>query len=136
MRVIIKKTKEVKDVSFGYAVNYLIPNNLAVLADDEQLANLEKQKTIERQQKLEEIKKQKTLADRLSGKKVVIKAKAGKNKKIFGSIGRKNILKALKMEKEKVEVLIDEPIKTIGKHEVDLKIGEQRITIKIEVKKE
>ncbi len=135
MKVIIKKTNEVKEVSFGYAVNYLIPNNLAALATDDQLVELEKQKTTEKQQNLEKRKIQKTLADRLSGKKLIIKVKAGKGKKIFGSVGKKDILKALKIEKEKVDVLLDKAIKELGEHKVDLKIGEQKISIRIEIKR-
>ena len=112
MKVIMKDTNEVKDVAFGYAVNYLIPKGKAVLATASRLKELEEKKE-QREQELEKKKKkQKKLAEKLSGREIKIKKKAGKGGKLFGSVSEKDIKEALG-EKD-FEVELEEPIQEVG----------------------
>jgi len=136
MKVIIKKTNKVENVSFGHAVNYLIPQELAIRATPQNLKALES-KIIFQEKKIEKKKeKNKQLADKIKEKKVTIKVKIGKGKKTFGSVGKKKILKALNITKNQAEILLDKPIKKLGKHEIELKIGQEKIKIKAKIIKE
>lgn len=134
MRVILKKTNEVKDVSPGYALNYLIPRGLAIMATKQEIKKLEIEKLRKDKERQEKEREDKALAEKLKGARVKIVAKAGKGKKIFGSITKakiKKALKDLKIDTQQIEVLLDKKIKKIGKYKVDLKIGSHRFSIEI-----
>jgi len=141
MKVIFKKTGQIKDVSFGHAVNYLIPQGLAVQATDEAILKLQNKLAAS---KIEEslIKNQKdslkaAILSKLSGKELIIKAKAGKNGKLFGAITKKALAKTLGVEKQ--SIVLGKPIKKIGEHKINLKLGSgagTTVTVKIEAKKE
>lgn len=136
MKVILKKTNQVEEVSFGYAVNYLFPKGLAVKATDKNLKQIAQKKALDFQKKEDQQAKDKVLANKLNNQKITLKLKTGKTKKTYGSLGKKQILNALKLTKNQVEVLLPKPIKKIGLHSVDLKIGKEKAKIKIEVVKE
>ena len=144
MKVIFKDTQEVKEVKFGYAVNYLIPNGLAILATKEALSALEtkkKHKVKKQQQDQEEAEK---LLQKICQKKLIIKAKAKKDKSLFGKITKARLKKEIETiigkEKSKIspkiEILLDEPIKKLGKQIVGLKIKKSRGNLQVEVVKE
>lgn len=136
MKVIILKTGEVEEVSFGYAANYLIPQRLAVRATKDNLKKIEGKKLIIEEKKKEKESEEERLIRELEGKKIKIKLKAGKQKKAFGSVGKKQILNALKLSKNQAQVILEKPIKKLGKHKTVLKIGKKRASIEIEVIKE
>ena len=133
MKVIIKKTNQVKDVAFGYAVNYLIPQDLAVKATSEELKKRAAKQKRAKDNQLAIKKQQQQLVKNLH-KKIIIKARTGKNNKLFGSIGKKEILKSLKLQKTEARVILKEPIKKLGNYNIELKIGAERIKINLTVK--
>lgn len=138
MKVIIKKTNEVKEVSFGYAVNYLIPQDLAVRATPKELKALKEAARLKIKKKEEKGEEDKALAQKLADKKLIVKAKiqGRSKKKIFGRVTKKDIIKLLKADPKKVKVVFKEPIKKLGKHKIELQIGSQKVFIKVEVEKE
>lgn len=138
MKVIIKKTNEVKEVSFGYAVNYLIPQDLAVRATPKELKALKEAARLKIKKKEEKGEEDKALAQKLADKKLIVKAKiqGRSKKKIFGRVTKKDIIKLLKADPKKVKVVLKEPIKKLGKHKIELQIGSQKVFIKVEVEKE
>ncbi|PIP17346.1 MAG: 50S ribosomal protein L9 [Candidatus Portnoybacteria bacterium CG23_combo_of_CG06-09_8_20_14_all_37_13] len=111
MKIIIKKTSEIKNVKDGYARNYLIPRGLAVLATGLAVQELEKQQAkIKRQaQKLEKIK-------------LDIELKIGEKGKAFGAITAKDIAEKLKLDKK--QVFLEEPIKQPGEYKVTIDLGQ------------
>ncbi|MDA8337751.1 MAG: 50S ribosomal protein L9, partial [Nitrospiraceae bacterium] len=132
MQVILKE--DVKDlghigdlvnVKEGYARNFLIPKGLAVEANPKNLKALEHEK-----RKIQElVKKAKTaaeeLASKVSGTTVTIKAKAGEEDKLFGSVTVMDIADALKkegMDIDKKKIVMEEPIKRLGNYTVSVKI--------------
>jgi large subunit ribosomal protein L9 len=131
MKVIIKKTGEVKDVALGYAVNYLLPRGLAVIATAKKLADLKQKQAEEQAMKKNEKLQQRQQAERLNGKVVEFKVQAGKAGKIHGSIGKKEIAKELKIMK--ANIVLDKPIKKVGEYEVKLKFGQAKAQIKLKV---
>ena len=133
MKVILKSTNQVKEVPYGYAANYLFPRGLAIKATEDNLQVLEKQqKVISNKQKAVDDEDQK-LAAKLDGQQFVIQKKSQKNGQIFGSVNKKEILSQLSVSADRVEALLDKPIKKLGEYEVNLKIGQSRSKIKLKV---
>jgi large subunit ribosomal protein L9 len=134
MKVIFTKTNEVKDVSFGHAVNYLIPQGLAVKATKETLAKIEAKKAAAAEQKEKEEKKELELAKKFEGKEFIIRAKAGKNGRLFGAITKKELAGRLGVNKNIIN--LQDLIKKTGDYLVDLKLGGEKVKVKVRVEKE
>ena len=131
MKVIILKTGEVRDVPLGFAVNFLLPKGEAVIATDKKLKELKQEKKQKIVDEKEDKMKNRQLAEKLDGKVVKMKVKAGKAGKIHGSITKKEIAKELDILKTKV--ILDKPIKKIGDYEIKLKFGTANAKIKLKV---
>ncbi len=131
------KIGDIKDVSEGYARNFLIPKKLAEIATKEAIKKIEAQKEKEMNQKIAEFKKLKEIADKLKTKKITILVKE-KEGKLFGSITAKNIAEELKKENLNISeknIIIEEAIKKVGNFEIEIKLSNEiRTKIKLEVK--
>ena len=120
------KKGEVKNVSDGYARNYLLKNNLAVEATPGNLKALEAQKKKEQQLEQAEEDNAKKLKDTLENMELTLKAKAGEGGRLFGSITSKQIADELKkshnikLDKRKIE--LDQPIRALGYTNVPVKL--------------
>ncbi|AIF45022.1 MULTISPECIES: 50S ribosomal protein L9 [Virgibacillus] len=120
------KKGEVKNVSDGYARNYLLKNNLAQEATAGNLKALEAQQRKTEQLEQEEKEEAMNLKDTLADLTVELKAKSGDNGRLFGSITSKQIAEALqkehgyKIDKRKIE--LDEPIRALGYTTVPVKL--------------
>lgn len=144
MKVILKETidslgiigSEV-NVAKGYARNYLLPQNKAVLATPENRRMLEQEKAKFELQIAKEKKIAEEMAARLEGVACTIAAKVSEEDRLYGSINVRDILKALQdqgVEIEKRMVLLTDPIKTIGTHKVPIRVYkevEPEITVEI-----
>jgi large subunit ribosomal protein L9 len=119
---------EVVSVSDGYARNYLFPKKLAVEANTKNLKEFEHNKRII-QEKAARIKgEMKNAADRLSSVSLTIKAKAGEEEKLFGSVTNMDIAEALKeagYDIDKKKIVLEEPIKRLGEYSVEVKIDSE-----------
>jgi large subunit ribosomal protein L9 len=132
MKVILKTTVdnlgragEVKEVKPGYARNFLLPRRLAEAATPAALKYWEKGK--EKRQALvqSEIKAAKELAEKLTGVNLSFSVPASEEGKLFGSVGKSDVLASLKAagyEVPKNSVRLDAAIKTTGEHEVSLRL--------------
>lgn len=121
------KKGEMKEVSDGYARNYLLPRKLAMEANADNLnAYKLKEKAKAAQIAKEKASAQET-ASKLSGIQVKIAAKAGSAGKLFGSVTSREISEALReqfgIEIEKQKIVQAEPIKSFGAYEVKCKLG-------------
>lgn len=120
------KKGEVKNVSPGYARNYLLKNNLAQEATPGNLKALEGKKRKKKQLEQEEKEEAIELKDALAERTVEIKAKSGKEGRLFGSITSKQIAEQLekqhgyKIDKRKME--LDNPIRSLGYTNVPVKL--------------
>jgi|SRR5699024_4045729 len=120
------KKGEVKNVSTGYARNYLLKNNLAQEATPGNLKALEGKKRKKKQLEQEEKEEAIELKDALAERTVEIKAKSGKEGRLFGSITSKQIAEQLekqhgyKIDKRKME--LDNPIRSLGYTNVPVKL--------------
>lgn len=130
------KKGELCNVSDGYARNFLFPKKLAIEADNAALNELKNREQAAAHHKQEEINAAKATADALNGKEVVIKAKAGSNGKLFGSVTSKEIAAEIKntlgieIDKKKMTVA---DIKNFGEYTAEIKLY-QGIVAKINVK--
>ena len=132
MKVILKedvknlgKMGDIITVAEGHARNFLLPKKLAVEALTENIKALEHQKKMI-QEKAKKVKNvSQDLANRISSLTLSIKAKAGEEDKIFGSITSMDIAAALKNEGidiDKKKIFIEEPIKRLGAYTVSVKV--------------
>lgn len=130
------KKGEVKEVSDGYARNFLIKKKLAIPADNTSVKELnEKNKSLE-------LKAQKEYEEAIElGKKmeelnITIYSKSGDGGRLFGSITAKDVAEQIKkehnIEVDKRKINLDEPIRTLGSTNVEIKIH-KRVTTKMRV---
>lgn len=116
---------DVKEVSTGFGRNYLIPNGFAAEATPAALKFWEKGKA--KRAKLAETQGHaaKDLAAKLAGVSLSFSRQAAEGK-LFGSVGKSDILKSLKTcgyTVDKGAVVLDAAIKTVGEHEIELKLA-------------
>lgn len=142
MKVILKEDVKnlglagsIVNVADGYARNFLIPRNLAVEASTKNVKALEQ----ERKRIEEAARKAKEMAQeiskRLSSITLQIKAKAGEEGKLFGSITNADISEALKKEGfdiDKRRIVLEEPIKRLGSYTVNVKLH-QEMTVPVNI---
>lgn len=122
MKVIIQKTGEVKTVSLGYAVNFLLPKKLAVAATAKRLAELEQVKVLAKEQKEADTDADRQRAERLDGKVLEFKGETVTKKKI-----------AAELKIFKTSVILAAPIRKLGEYAVGLKFGKSTAEIKVKV---
>ena len=116
---------DIKDVSLGYGRNFLIPRGLAAEATPAAIAWWEKGKEKRAKLAAKELQAAKELAAKMSGVSLSFARQVGAEGKLFGSVGKTDIVKSLKtagyaVEKEAVN--LDAAIKLAGEHEVELKL--------------
>ena len=113
-------------VKGGYARNFLLPQGKAVLATDTNVAEFEAGRAELEQAQQGLLDAATARADALSGKSVVVTAKAGDEGKLFGSIGTRDIAEAASAQGitlDKSEVRLPEgPLRMIGNHDVTVQL--------------
>lgn len=132
MKVILKEDVknlgtmgQIVNVADGYARNFLIPKGLAIEANPKNIKSMEHiKRTIN--EKAKKIKNSaQELADKISKMKLAIKAKAGEEGKLFGSVTQMDIAELLKsegIEIDKRKIYLEEPIKRLGMYTISIKI--------------
>ena len=90
------KKGELCNVSDGYARNFLFPKKLAVEADNAAMSEFKSREEAKVHHKQEEIAAAKATAEKLNGKTVTMKAKAGAGGKLFGSVTTKEVAAEIK----------------------------------------
>jgi large subunit ribosomal protein L9 len=120
------KKGQLINVSDGYATNYLLPKGLAVMADARALNDI-KNKEAARLHRLEEEKAAaKEIAGKLDSLLPKLKAQAGSDGKLYGSVTTSDLADALKeqygVEIDKRKISFDEPVKSFGTHTASAKL--------------
>ena len=144
MKVILKqdvkalgKKGDLVNASDGYARNFLFPKGLAVEANATAMNEFNSKETAKKFHKAEEVKAATADAQKLEGKTFHLKAKAGANGKLFGSVSTKEIAaaceKQLGLEIDKKKMVLPEPIKACGTTIVPVKLHRE-VTAKLTVK--
>lgn len=117
---------DVVDVRKGYLRNYLIPRKLASHATPAAIATAVKRMEEEERQKREAIERAEENAVTLGRTVLTIEQKAGEDGRLFGSVTSQDIADAIKdargLRIDKSQVRLDEPIKTVGTHMVEVEV--------------
>lgn len=145
MKVILKadikgvgRKDEVINASDGYARNFLFPKNLAVEANNDNMAKLKAKQDSAKFQKNQEKEEALKIADKLSKILLKIKVKSGENGRIFGGVSTKEIAQELekqyKIKVDKKKIDLKETIKMLGMQTIQIKLFEGVIgKVKIDV---
>ncbi len=128
---------DIVNVSDGYGRNYLLPRNYAVEATPGKMDEIEKKNIAGANKKARELNEAKELAKKINKLEVEMRTKAGSSGKLFGSITNKDISDMIKaqhkLDIDKKKIIINEAIKTLGVHEIEIKVYPE-VTAKIKVK--
>ncbi len=119
------KIGDLVKVAPGYARNFLVPNNKAIEATPKNVHAMEhaKKMVADRMRKLK--KEAAADADRIKALAITIKAKAGEEGKLFGSVTSMDIAEAMKAQGvviDKRRIVLEEPIKRLGDHTITVKL--------------
>lgn len=134
----VGKKDEIVEVKDGYANNFLLNQNKAILATPENINKLKARNEKIQKHHDRDVKNAKELKEILATKEIVLKVKAGENNKVFGSISAKEIVQAVKdqlnIDIDKKKVSTDSKVKEIGVHNVELKLhSEVKANLKVRV---
>jgi len=122
----VGKAGDIKEVADGYGRNYLLPRKLAVIAGRGVEAEGKRLREAVAKRETKDRTEAQALADEIGNKTVVVRLKMGAEDKAFGSITNQDVAAALKAQHrvdiDRHKIDIKEPIKTLGEHQVSLKL--------------
>ncbi len=132
MKIILKedvdnvgRAGELVDVKPGYARNFLVPRGLAMVYNSANQAMYEREKKRIAQKQEKEKTAAQAMAAQLESVSVTISAAVGEEDRMFGSVTSQDIVDSLKaqgIEIDKRRILLNEPIKSLGLFDVDVKL--------------
>ena len=127
-------SEDVKDLGYagdlvtvanGYGRNFLLPRGFAVEVTDSNLKQIEAMKKVRAARELERVKDFRMLAERIAAVDVTIRERVAESDTLYGSVGAKQLVDALKAEGIILEtsmIRLEEPIKTLGVHRVRIRM--------------
>ena len=127
---------QIVKVADGYARNYLLPRNLALPATEGNKRHVERERRIVETREAEEKGQAEALAARLSAVEISIARRVGDTDQLYGSVTAADIADHLKtkgFEIDRRKLVLADPIKTIGEHDVPLKLH-RNVTVPLKVK--
>jgi len=130
------KKGEIVNVNDGYARNFILPKKLGLEANGKNMNDLKLQKNNEAKVAKEHLEAAKELAKQLEAGKVEVAIKVGEGGKVFGSVSSKEIAAEVKsqlgLEVDKKKVQLKDPIKSLGTHNVPIKLH-PKVTTELKV---
>ena len=131
---------DVIKVAEGYGRNYLLPRGLAVLVTEANKALIARERKKHEAQISKEKAESEALAERIGSLRFIAPRKVGEHDVLYGSVTSGDVAEFLKgkgIEIDKRKVLLDEPVKKLGEHDVRIKLHpEVTATLKLLVSKE
>ena len=130
------KRGEIVKVADGYARNYLLPRKLALPATAGNKQHVERERKIVETREAEEKGQADAIASRLASVDITIARRVGETDQLYGSVTGGDIADYLKtkgFEIDRRKLILPEPIKTIGQHNVPLKLHRE-VTVPLVVK--
>lgn len=127
---------EIKEVKNGYAVNFLVPRRLAILATAENIKKAENLRQEREKRVMEEIERMRQVSEKLKDLRLVMETKADEKGHLYVGINPKKVAEALKERGIAVEaelVLVNEPIKKLGVHGALFKYFDIEVPFEVEV---
>ena len=134
------KRGDVVKVAAGYARNYLLPRKLALPATDGNKRHVERERKIMEVKEADEKAQSQAIAARIEAIDVVITRRVGETDQLYGSVTSADIAEFLKgkgFEIDRRKLILPEPIKTLGEHNVPLRLHRDvTVTLKVQVARE
>ena len=130
------KRGEIVKVSSGYARNYLLPRKLALPATEGNKKHVERERKKMDTREAEEKSQAEAIAARLASVDIRIARRVGDTEQLYGSVTSADITEFLKekgFDVDRRKLILPEPIKTIGEHDVPLKLHRD-VTVPLKVK--
>ena len=131
------KKGQIVKINDGYARNFVLPKKLGLEATPKNLNDLKLKKANEDKIAKEKLEAAKEFAKVLEESTVVVKIKSGEGGRTFGSVSSKEIAqeakKQLVFDINKKKIVLDEPIRTLGTHVIQIKLHKD-VTAKMNVK--
>jgi large subunit ribosomal protein L9 len=129
---------DVVNVAAGYMRNYLQPRKLALQASDGVVAQVQRQEELRRRHEAQSDEQAQDIAHTLNRTVLTIKARAGAEDRLYGSVTSSDIAdaiwKARKIRVDRRKVVLDDAIKALGSYRVGINVwGEVNATIKVMV---
>ena len=124
------KKGELKEVSNGYADNFLIKKGYAILATPGNIKQLNTKKTIEEENEKLKIEECEKIKKELEQLEISIQVKTGSGDKVFGSVSSKQIVNELKLlgfDIDKTSIKINESLSSLGTHNVNVELHKKVI---------
>ncbi|MDH3211394.1 MAG: 50S ribosomal protein L9 [Myxococcales bacterium] len=113
------------DVKVGFARNYLLPKQKAILATEARVREIEHHKRVVMEKVVKEMKSLEAVRDRLQATRLEVAARVGEEGKLFGSVTAAQIAELLAekgFDIERRKIALDEPIKEAGEHRVSIRL--------------
>lgn len=131
------KKGDMVEVNNGYARNFILPKKLGVEATGKNVNDLKLQKAHQDKVAAEQLAAAKELSAQIAELSVEVKMKVGEGGKTFGAISTKEIAAAAKeqlnLELDKKKISVDEPVRSLGVHNVKIKLH-PKVTATLKVK--
>lgn len=129
------KSGEIKEVSDGYATNFLIKNGYAVKYTKTSSERLNEGIKAKAKKEAEDIELSNKIKEKLSKENLIFEVKAGNNGKVFGNISTKQIeekLTNLGYNIDKKKIKVDSSLNLLGSHYVDIELH-KKVTAKLKI---
>jgi large subunit ribosomal protein L9 len=134
------KRGEIVKVAAGYARNYLLPRKLALPATEGNKRHVERERKIMEAREADERGQAQAIAARLETIEIGMARRVGDTEQLYGSVTSADIAEFLKgkgFDIDRRRLILPEPIKTLGEHEVPLRLHRDvTVTLKVQVSKE
>jgi large subunit ribosomal protein L9 len=132
------RTGDVKEVAPGYARNFLLRRGLVVPATEGQMKRLDILRAQRAKEDARRLTSSQQLAERIGALAVTIPARVGEQGRLFGSVTTQDVVDAVQaqhsIEIDRRDVGLDEPIRTLGTHNVVVRLGGQvQAQLRVEV---
>lgn len=135
----VGKKDQVIDAADGYVRNFLFPKKLAVEANKQNMAGLEKKQATQKAQQAQDLADAKELKTTLESKTIKLKLKTGGGDRLFGSVTNKEVATALKEQEgidiDRKKINLPDTIRTLGAHKAEVRLHTDvlaRLNINIE----
>ena len=128
----------IKNVSDGFARNYLIPQGLAIYATPGELKTHEVNQAVAERKMARQERELKALSDKIDGKTLTFDVRVGEGGRLYGSVTASDIAerlaKVVGAEIDRRKVVLEDPIRAVGEYDVTVHlVGRLRPQIKVVV---
>ncbi|MDD4606747.1 MAG: 50S ribosomal protein L9 [Patescibacteria group bacterium] len=129
---------DIKEVAVGHAVNFLLPQKLAIKATPQKIAEIQTKQKFLAKQESKNKKEMQVVAEKLNNQNFELKVKTNKEGHLFGAVHAKEISQLLKEQGYIIsgdKIKIDQNIKEVGEHEIEIKLAHDiKFKIKLNIK--